>query len=347
MSLADALRARIERDGPVSTRDFLAASLEAYYSRGRDIGAGGDFYTATNVSAFPRALARFVQGAVERLDGARVVELGGGTGALAAQLGTPLTVVEPHEGMAARQRERGLDVVPSLDALEPAPTVFLANEVVDALPVHRLVETSEGMRELHVDWRDGRFVETPGPLTRPELAQEAERLAPLLAQGCIVEVNLDQRALLAAMARAAPASFALIVDYGGTAADLYGPEHPRGTLRGYHQHRVADPFARPGEQDVTADVDFEALERDARDAGWHVGGRRPQGQLLVDLGLLDDMQAALAQGDMSGYLAAKNLMMPAGGMGQRFQALLLTRGVAPEPPLPGFRPDFMAGVGWR
>jgi SAM-dependent MidA family methyltransferase len=344
------LRARIAKEGPLPFRDFMDAALHdpehGYYGAGRDIGARGDFYTASNVSLFPTALRRFVEGALGRLEGARIVELGGGTGALAATLGVRLTVVEPNVGMAAAQRARGLDVAPSLDALDPAPTVFLANEVLDALPVHRLLGTPEGVREGHVDWRDGRFVEVAGPLSRPELADEARRLAPQLAPGCAAEVNLEARALLRAMARAAPRAVALFLDYGGEAHELYGPDHARGTLRGYREHRVVHPLEAPGLQDVTADVDFPAVEGLARAEGFDVLGRRPQGQFLADLGLLDDMQAALGRGDLEAYAAAKNLLFP-GGMGARFKALVLGRGVVAEPPLPGLRPDLMPGLGWR
>lgn len=347
--LAEELRARIARDGPITVRDFMHAALHdpahGYYAKGRDIGARGDFFTAANVSAFPRALARFVQAAIDRLDGARVVELGGGTGALAATIGIPVVAVEPNAGMAEQQRARGVHVVPSLDALDPAPTVLLANEVLDALAVHRIHMTPEGLREGRVDWREGRFVEVLGELSRHELDDEARRLA--LPPGCAAEVCFDARDLLAQLARVAPRCIALFVDYGGDARDLYGADHPRGSLRAYREHRVVDPFQAPGEQDVTADVDFGAIETNAHDAGFDVLGRRPQGQLLSDLGLLDDMQAALARGDLQAYAAAKNLLMPAGGMGARFQALALGRGVSRDPPLPGFRPDLVPGLGWR
>ena len=333
-------------EGRASVRDFLARALRAYYARGGAIGAEGDFYTAANVSLFPSALRRFVDAAVERLEGARVVELGGGTGALAQALGREIVVVEPHEGMAERQRARGLRVVASLDELRPAPTVFLANEVLDALPVHKLVMTEEGMREAYVERDGGRVAETLGPLSRPELERAARRLAPHLPPGCAAEACLDAAELLDQMARAAPRCYALFVDYGGTPERLYGESRPRGTLRGYHRHQVTDAYERPGEQDVTADVDFGWVQELARERGFDVAGYRSQGEMLADLGLLDDMMAAMGRGDMEAYFAGKGLLMP-GGMGERFQALLLARGAPVEPPLPGFRPDLMPGASRR
>ena len=334
MSLADELRARIEREGPMRVRDFMEAALTAYYSRGPEIGAKGDFYTASNVSLFPHALARFVKAALGRLDNvARVVELGGGRGDLAKQLGVDITVVEPMAGMARRQQARRLDVVPSLAALRAVPTVFVANELLDALPVHRVHGTAEGAREGYVSWSGGRFIETLGPLSD-------ERLPHEVPEGSVVEVNFAAGDLLDAMAKAAPRSIALFLDYASA-----GPK-PGGTLRGFHEHRVTDPFERPGEQDVTADVDFAQVARLARERGFDVLGERAQGEFLADLGLLDDMMAALARGDTDAYMAGKNLLMP-GGMGERFRVLCIGRGVAPEPPLPGFRADIYPGASRR
>lgn len=349
--LTERILARIRAEGPLRVRDFLETALHdpeaGYYAKGPAIGAEGDFYTASNVSLFPHALKRFVDGAIERLGGARVVELGGGAGHVAAHLGRETTLVEPSAGLAAAQRARGLSVVPSLDALRPAPTVFLANEVLDALPVHRILMTPEGVREGYlVADEGGALREVPGPLSTPELARAAARLAPLLHPGAAAEVNLEAGALLAAMARAAPRGVALFLDYGGAPERLYGEHAPGGTLRGFHQHRVTGPFERPGEQDVTADVDFPWVAGLAREAGWTVAGLRAQGEFLADLGLVDDLMGALQRGDMDAYLAGKNLLMPT-GMGERFQALCLARDAPAEPPLPGFRPDLMPGPSRR
>lgn len=334
LSLADELRARIERDGPLRVRDFMELALREYYGRGPDIGATGDFYTASNVSLFPHALGRFVKAALERLDGtARVVELGGGRGELAGALGVDITVVEPMEGLAREQQARGLHVVASLAQLRPAPTVFIANELLDALPVHRVHGTAHGPREGYVTWSDGAFREALGAMSDPRLPTD-------VPEGEVVEVNLAAAELLDAMSAAAPRMIALFLDYAAP-----GPK-PGGTLRGFHRHRVTGPFERPGEQDITADVDFAHVARLAQERGCDVLGERAQGEFLADLGLLDDMMAALARGDTAAYMAGKNLLMP-GGMGERFRALCLGRGAPREPPLPGFRPDLYAGVSRR
>jgi SAM-dependent MidA family methyltransferase len=347
VSLADDLRARIAADGPVRVRDAMELALydpeRGYYAKGPRIGGeGADFYTASNVAAFPRALSRFVKEAIDRMGGARVVELGAGEGDLATKLGYDVTVVEVSAGLAKKQEAVGLQVVRGLGELRAAPTVFVANEVLDALPAHRVVMTERGLEECYLD---PELREVAGPLS-PELEVAAKRLA-WLPVGCKAEVDVDARALLDAMDRASGGrALALFLDYGGAPQQLYGEAKPDGTLRGFRQHRVVPAFEAPGEHDVTADVDFPWIVDLARAAGFEPGGLVPQGEFLADLGLLDDMQAALGRGDMQGYLAAKNLLMP-GGMGERFQALLLARGVPATPPLPGFRKDIYPGASRR
>lgn len=338
-TLAERLRDRIEREGPITARDFMEAALYdpegGYYAKGPSIGERGDFYTAANVSLFPHALRRFVDAAVARLEGARVLELGGGAGELAAKMGRPVTVIEPSAGLAAAQRARGLDVVRALDELKPAPSVVLANEVLDALPAHRIVATESGLFEARVAWRDGAFVETSGELS-PAVRDEARALA--LEPGQAAEVCLDAARLLADLAKAAPRCIVLFLDYGR--------DGPGDSLRGFCEHRVTSAYDAPGEQDVTADVDFSRVQRQALAQGYDIIGHTTQGELLADLGLVDDMTSAMARGDMQAYLAGKNLLLP-GGMGERFRALCVSRDAAVKPPLPGFRKDIYPGASRR
>jgi SAM-dependent MidA family methyltransferase len=235
--------------------------------------------------------------------------------------------------MAQAQEARGLHVARALHELRPAPTVFIANEVLDALPVHRVHGTAEGLREGYVSWDGARFLETVGPMTVPPLSAS-------LAPGDVVEVNADAETLLRAMADAAPRGIALFLDYAA------GPPRPGGSWRGYHEHRVTDALERPGEQDITADVDFADVAARAQAAGWDVLGERAQGEFLAVLGLLDDMMAAMARGDTEAYLAGKNLLMPT-GMGERFRVLVLGRGIPREPALPGLRADTFPGASRR
>jgi SAM-dependent MidA family methyltransferase len=226
-------------------------------------------------------------------------------------------------------------VVASLDELAPAPTVLLANEVLDALPVHRVWMTREGPREGYVALAaDGSFVEQPGPLS-PELVD----LIPELEIGAKIEVDLAARDLLASLARSTTRCFAVFLDYGTSGS-------PGDTLRGFREHRVTPWLESPGEQDVTADVDFALIARFAKEAGFDVVGPVSQSEFLGDLGLVDDLTSALSRGDTQAYLAGKGLLMP-GGMGERFSAIALVRGVPVEPPIAGFRKDIYPGPSRR
>src|SRR5438552_3394882 len=208
-------------------RDFAASCLDAYYAKGPSIGGErGDFYTAANVSLFPHAIGRFVDAAIERLGGAgvRVVELGGGTGELAARLARDITIVEPSPSLRAAQQARGLRSVPSLADVPQGPTVVLANEVLDALAPHRVWRTTEGPRESYVAWRDGRFVEEPGPLS-PEVAPF---VPAALEVGAKTEIGLGARELLASLAKATTSCIAVFLDYAR--------DEPRDTMRGFREH---------------------------------------------------------------------------------------------------------------
>lgn len=334
--LADDLRARIKRDGPMRARDAMALCLDAYYARGPAIGERGDFYTAANVSLFPHAMRRFVDAAIERLGGhARVVEIGGGSGELAAKLARDATIVERSPTLRASQEARGLRTVASLaDLGAPGPTVVLANEVLDALPAHRVWMTSDGPREGYVALRDGKLVEEAGPLS-PEVAS----FVPAgLEPGDKCEVNLASRGLFADLAKATTKCVAVFLDYGIGAS--------RDTLRGFRDHQVTHWLDAPGEQDVTADVDFALMATFAKEAGFDVLGPVAQSEFLGDLGLVDDLTSALSRGDTQAYLAGKGLLLP-GGMGEKFRAMALVRGAPTEPALAGFRKDIYPGPSRR
>lgn len=335
--IEEMLLGRIAREGPLPFSEFMEAALyhpeHGYYAQGPAIGAEGDFYTSASLPPFAWALARQARDAWERLgrpDPFRIVELGGGTGALATRLrdeiarddelakAARLVLVERAAGLAAAQRARGFDVVARLDDLPPAPTLLVANEVLDALPVRLFLP---GRRERRVGESRGRlaFVDVP--------AGDAPDVASGLRE---VAVGLD--ALLAGVARVVAPGYALLVDYGER-----GPSpRPDGTLRAFAEHRVeADLLAEPGRRDLTADVDFAAVEAAAARAGLAPLGFTTQGRFLVALGLLEHAAREQGRGDPQPMLQAKTLVLP-GGMGERFKVLALGRDAAG--PLAGFRP---------
>ena len=168
----------------------------------------------------------------------------------------------------------------------PITGVVLANEFLDALPVHR-VELRDGrLVEIGVGWRDGWFADEPMPALTQGIDVCAERCGLSLEEGQRTEVSPGIGDWTRALARELARGWVIVVDYGMPAARLHSAERPKGTLKGVSGHRVEpDPYARVGRQDLTAHVDLTALEREAVDAGFEVLGSTTQGRFLVDLGM--------------------------------------------------------------
>jgi SAM-dependent MidA family methyltransferase len=162
----------------------------------------------------------------------------------------------------------------------------LANEFLDALPVHSVVVEVGRLREQFVAWRDGRFVWQPGELSDPRLAEWFLGRGVELREGQRAEVNLAMLDWLGAVAAQLERGYVLILDYGAPAAELYGESRQHGTLRGFRAHHVgSDVLSAVGHQDITSHVDLDALQAAADTVGLHVLGRTTQAEFLVGLGL--------------------------------------------------------------
>jgi SAM-dependent MidA family methyltransferase len=369
----DAIRAEIERRGPIPFADFMALALGhpggGYYTAAASRPTRtGDFLTAPELHpVFGATLSRQVAEAWERLGRPgpfTIVEYGAGAGTLALAIlsglrddGSPLAdvlryaPVEVSAHRLAELRERtasaGLALVdPAGLEDDPISGVVVANEFLDALPVHAL-EIREGQpREVHVRIAgDGTFEEVLGDPVDPAVA---ERLAALaaggvhLAEGQRLEVRPAVAPWAAEVADLLAAGLVLVLDYGAAAADLYGPRRRAGTLMTYRGH-VADgspaaPYRDIGERDLTAHVDTTALGAALGAAGLDVLGETSQAELLVGCGLEDLLQRA--QGRASSAAAALELrsavmrLLDPRHLGG-FRAVLAGRGIAADPPLRG------------
>jgi SAM-dependent MidA family methyltransferase len=217
----------------------------------------------------------------------------------------------------------------------PVTGVILANEFLDALPVHRVVVQGGLLRELYVTWRD-RFVEVAAEPSTPDLAG---RLAAdgidvgQLAEGKVAEISLGLGEWLRGVAARLARGFVLAIDYGYEATELYGPRRLAGTLLGYRGHRVeVDPFAAPGETDLTAHVDFTAIERLAAYHGFRTASLTTQSEFLVAAGLEEELRALQTSPELTlaDYVRARSgivRMLDPRHMG-KFRVLTLARGVA-------------------
>ena len=257
--------------------------------------------------------------------------------------------VEPRrlEAIAARLEAAGhgarLTAPTSTD--RPVDGFFLANEVLDALPTHRVVARDGRLREVLVGIGEGAFVDVEADPSTPALAARLADEGVTLADGQRAEICLAVDGWVAAAAAGLRRGVLLLIDYGYPAADLYDPVRRRdGTLRAYLRHRVHDdPYLHVGRQDLTAHVDVTAVERAASAAGLAHLGTTTQAEFLVGLGtegLLAAIQADPAT-TMEAYLAVRSalvrLLDPA-AMG-RFRVMAFGRGWPDGPPL--------AGLGFR
>lgn len=372
LAVSDRLAAGIRdeiaaRGGWISFASFMERVLYTpqlgYYSGGaHKFGPAGDFITAPELTPlFGQALARQVA-QVTAASAAHVLEVGAGTGILAAdmlqalaeldQLPLRYDILELSGELRARQAETLRQRVPALadrvhwlDALpERFSGCVVANEVLDVMPV-QLVVWREGEcfeRGVACD-ESGAFVWVDRPAAG-RLRDAAERL-PVTApeEGeYLSEVCLAARAWVAEWAQRLEHGAMLLIDYGYPQAEYYLPSRSTGTLQCYYRHRAhPDPLLWPGLNDVTSFVDFTAVAEAAFDAGLGVLGYTSQASFLNNCGLLE-LLARRGPTDSADYLraarAAQRLIAPH-DMGELFKVLALGRGALPEPLLGFTRGD--------
>ncbi len=237
-------------------------------------------------------------------------------------------------GTPAAEPAPGAEPAPAA-APAPAVGIVIANEFLDALPVHRVVQRGGRQLELFVVWRD-RFAELAAEPSTPALAERLADDGVELAEAQVAEVCLGLERWLDDVAARIAAGYVIAIDYGYPAAELYGRRRLAGTLLGYSGHRVQDdPFADVGLTDLTAHVDFTAVERLAERRGFRAIGIATQSEFLIASGLEVELRTVQASPDTKteDYLRARSgivRMLDPRQMG-RFRVLTLARGVLPGP----------------
>jgi SAM-dependent MidA family methyltransferase len=325
-----------------------------YYAGGSTkFGAAGDFVTAPELSPlFGRTIARPLVD-VLATSGGDVLELGPGTGALAAAVLPEMASLGclPDRylmlDVSADLRERQVSAVSQLpeelrrrvvwlDALPAGLTgVVLANEVLDALPVHLVEWTTEGCFERGVGLIDDALAWRRGPPVAGALAQAVAEI-PVTAP-YVSEVGLQGRALVATLAQRLRRGALLFIDYGFGRQEYYHPQRSVGTLMCHHRHHAhADPLVLPGIQDITAHVDFTAVALAGAQQGLSLAGFVTQAHFLVNCGITDLLLAAgpAATRDYLSLSAGVQRLLSPAEMGDLFKVMALTRDLAP--PLRGF-----------
>jgi NADH dehydrogenase [ubiquinone] 1 alpha subcomplex assembly factor 7 len=319
-SLADRLRERIRAEGPISVEAYMAACNDHYYATRDPLGAAGDFTTAPEVSQMFGELVGACLADCWRRAGAPgeaiYAELGPGRGTLAADALRVMRksgfeddthLVETSGALRQAQNERvpGAHWHSRIEELPPMPLLLAANEFLDVLPIRQ--------------WIGG---------TERKVAINGERLV-FSADGNIREDSPERDAAVSAIARhlAAHGGVALVIDYG------HARSAPGDTLQAVRRHRFADPLTDPGEQDLTAHVDFEAVARAAVAGGAVASGPIPQGEWLKRLGIERRAQSLIASNPDRRHDVRQAIDRLCGldEMGELFKVMAIRSAGWPEP----------------
>lgn len=361
MSLRDQIEQEIRERGPIPFSRYMELCLydptNGYYSRNAEqFGKAGDFYTSSDVHAvFGRLLARqFVEmwEALDRPTQIEILELGPGRGLLARDIlewsrkkfpeffaVVKYTLQETSSSLRLKLRENLAEHIAAGRAAVPeggstllracassTPLIVLANEFFDALPVEIL--SSQG--KLHLALENNRLREVWLPPAQEEL-EFVDRYSVHPDSGERIEISLPGQTWATHGATSIRCGFLLVIDYGYTRSEQLAGRH-RGTVMTYRRHSTSpNPYEAPGEQDITAHLNFTALAAALEQAGMHVQKLRTQSQFLMGIGektqfadVFED--CCLPQERAKVTLQLKHLVTPA-GMGETFHVLLASRAV--------------------
>ena len=358
MRLVGVIIERIEqRGGVIGFDEYMEMALYhpglGYYSASLPkFGAAGDFVTAPEISSlFGYCLARQADALIAQGCVAEVLEFGAGSGKLCAQILESLPALAHYRildlSADLRQRQQqylkerlSAELFHKIEWLQQLPQDFdgivLANEVLDAMPVH-ILSKQDDWQELGVTYRGQGFewqaleqTEAVGVMRLVE-SQLGE-----LPRDYRSELNLNYQPWLKALAESCRRAVVLIIDYGYEQSQYYHAARQRGTLTCHLRHRVhGDPFVYPGLQDITAFVDFDACADAAEASGFDVAGLIGQGQFLLANGLLDEAQRRSRDGDPMTQLSISQqvatLSLPQ-EMGEKFKVLALLKNLELELP---------------
>lgn len=351
LALSKKIRREIGVDGFIPFSRYMEMALYepglGYYSAGlHKLGKSGDFVTAPELgSLFAACLARQIDELAVGLEPYDILELGAGTGRLAADLLSLLPagnqprrylILERSADLQAVQRKILAERVPDWQHRvkwltnppeDPWQGVLLANEVVDALSVERFRLGRKGVERLGVGVQGQEFAWRARPAPA-ELEHAVRQLNLEVKRPYTSEVNLHLGAWLQAVVQSLRRGAALFVDYGYPRSEFYLPQRRDGTLMCHYRHHAhGDVFFWPGLQDITAWVDFTALAEAADACGMDVAGYTSQAMFLLGCGLDSILAQRMAtSGDdvLRVTAEARHLTLP-DGMGERFQVMALTR----------------------
>ena len=309
MSAKSEIKRRIRKFGKITVAEFMEIALYwphgGYYSDREAVGAQGDYYTSPVVHpAFGSLLAVQLFQMWEEMGRPKpftVLELGAGNGLLCRDI---ITYAKEMPGNFAsairyicldrRKPETWEAKLPHTGRVLTNGLPFkqlegciLSNEYLDAFPVHQIIMTKDGLKEVYIALERDGLVEIISELSEPGLAKRFKDLEISLVEGQVAEVNLSLDTWSQDVAAALKRGFVLTIDYGHIARRLYDSNvRFRGTLVTYHSHIQTDtPLSMIGNQDITAQVDFTSISKSGEQAGLNSLGLVTQREFLSNLGL--------------------------------------------------------------
>ena len=368
--LACELAARISANGPITFSDYMESCLydpdHGYYSSEKRTRFA-DYYTSVDVHPiFGRLLARQLEQMWQILDRPSefmIVESGAGIGRLAKDILDFAASQLPDfysalhhvavERSAARRatHEKVLAAHSSAGRAKSSAELpdnisagcILSNEMFDAMPVHRVVQQNGALYEIKVGYAEETFADRISNILSPGIAEYFARQEIKLVERQHAEVNLAACKWISDAAHRLNRGYFLSIDYGYPARELYNPHRMQGTLLAYCDRRVSENYyAAPGEQDLTAHVNFTALEIWGKGAGLEMLRLVPQSRFLVSLGRKNEFADLYDAGQseterVRAQLQLSSLIHPE-GMGETFQVFIQQKGIKSNTPLIGLTP---------
>jgi SAM-dependent MidA family methyltransferase len=360
MQLSEIIIERIQKEGPISFRDFMETALYypklGYYNNGKNkIGADGDFYTSANLTeAFGAMIGRQFEEMWINLDKKpfTIVEYGAGTGLLCNDILNYLKkndkmynslsycIIEKSSSFLKIQKKHLKDKVAWYDSILEIPKItgcVFSNEVIDNFAVHQVI-MKEHLHEVYIDYKHG-FVEILIP-AKKELIDYFNILNVQLPFDFRTEINLGVKSWLREISQSIKKGYLLTIDYGGLSKELYKKKRSCGTLICYSKHHRNDnPYQYIGKQDITTHVNFSALDLLGKEFELDSCGYVNQAQFLLGLGIKEYQDAVFSNKPVS----LKSLIQESiinyrllVEMGTKIK-VLIQRKEAPRKPLSGLK----------
>lgn len=363
MSLNPSLQTALTTHGPMTFAEYMQQALYSpewgYYNRSQPIlGRAGDFITAPELTPlFGYALANQCEAILKQYTHPVLFEFGAGSGQLCIDILTHLDaegacpemyhILEPSGALRALQQHNITEKLPEHLVARvqwhttlpetPFEGVIIANEVLDAMPVHRFLKTETDVFESMIGLdENNQLIETFEPCQNEMLKKHVNHIIQHDQLPYASEANLAIQPWINTCFSLLKRGVVLLIDYGFPQHEYYHPDRHQGTLMCHYQHKAhANPLLHPGDEDITAHVDFTHVADSALNAGFHVAGYTNQAAFLLGNGLLDLTHALPHEGKakIRAEQAIKKLLQPH-EMGELFKVMGLSKAL--DMPLNGF-----------